>query len=238
VPVRLIRRVAEGNGAPMKVPVVIHEARPGADEFTVVRPSRSLDRAVLVDRDRHLDLHLDAEAAQEVARLWLLAASSPRRLVHLPLRTGHPGPGEPSGGTGAPLDLVLLHHSLQFAPSRWKRVRGRLGPGRPRTMSLPAGALDDVATADAGQGSRRHHRDNRDLFHEHLHADTLFLTGSARVFRDTARLFLDVAREGPDFEPVHRLCPRYCTRLHSAGGFLGRARELHIVYRGRWDEQP
>ncbi|MET9951001.1 hypothetical protein ABZ135_05550 [Streptomyces sp. NPDC006339] len=217
----------------MKLPVVIHQARLGADEFRVVRPARPLTHAVLIDQDRYLNAYLDQDAARSVAGLWMLAARSPRSLIHLPMRANDPPAGAVPDGVGFPLDLVLLHHSLQFAPSRWKQVRGRLGPGRPQTVSLPEAEQDDVAVTDY---AARHYRENRDLFHQHLHAETLFMTGSAKVFRETARQFLEVAREGPGHVPVHPGYAHFCTMLHSNAGILGdAAREIHIEYCDRWN---
>lgn len=216
----------------MKLPVVIHQARLGADDFRVVRPARPPARAVLVDNDRYLNAYLDQEAARTVAVLWAFAARSPRSLIHLPLRGNRPPVGDMPDDTGFQVDLVLLHHSLQFAPSRWKRVRGRLGPGRLHTVDLPDAELDGVLTeADC---EARHHRENRDLFQQHLHAETLFMTGSAKVFRQTARHFLDVARKGPGHVPVPPGRSHFCTELHSNDGILGDAREIHIEYRDHW----
>lgn len=81
----------------------------------------------------------------------------------------------------------------------------------------------------------RHYRENRDLFHQHLHAETLFMTGSTKVFRETARHFLDVARKGPGYTPVHPSYPHFCTELHSNDGILGDAREIHIEYCDQWN---
>lgn len=68
-------------------------------------------------------------------------------------------------------------------------------------------------------------------------AETLFRTGSAKVFRETARHFLDVARKGPDYTytPVHPSYPHFCTELHSNDGILGDAREIHIGYFDQWN---
>lgn len=74
----------------MKLPVVIHRARLGADEFRVIRPAQPPSRAVLIDRDRYLAAYLDQDAARGVAGLWMLAARSPRSLVHLPMRANRP----------------------------------------------------------------------------------------------------------------------------------------------------
>ncbi|MEU9077748.1 hypothetical protein [Kitasatospora sp. NPDC048538] len=216
----------------MKLSVAVHRARLGADEFRVVRPARPPARALLVDHDRYLGAYLDHTAALTVAGLWLLAARSPRSLIHLPLRANRPPAGAEPDGAGRYLDLVLLHHSLRFAPARWKQLRGRLGPGRPGTADLPEADHDAGTEPDF---AARHHRENRDLFHQHLHAETLFMTGSAKVFRETARHFLDVAREGPVHTPLHPGRPHYCTELHTNDGVLGNAREIHIEYCDAWD---
>ncbi|MFI1645463.1 hypothetical protein ACH4XT_00740 [Streptomyces avidinii] len=215
----------------MKLPVTIHRARLGPVEFKVIRPARSLLGAVLVDHDSHLDAYLDQPAAKLFGGLWTLAASSPRSLIHLPMR-GNPAPAHepPEAGTRQ-LDLVLLHHSLQFAPSRWKDVRARLDPGRRQTVTLPAPTLTDDPLIHQ---ESRHYRENRDLFHQHVHAETLFMTGSAKVFRDTARHFIDVARHGPGYVPVHPRYPRFCTELHAHAGILGNAREIRVEYCDEW----
>jgi hypothetical protein len=60
------------------------------------------------------------------------------------------------------------------------------------------------------------------------------MTGSAKVFRETARHFLDVARNGPSYVPVHPSYPYFCTELHSNDGILGDAREIHVEYCDQW----
>ncbi|MEV7562610.1 hypothetical protein [Streptomyces sp. NPDC089795] len=217
----------------VKLPVTIHRARLGPVEFKVIRPARPPVRAVLVDRDRYVDTLLDQDAAKLIGGLWTVAASSPRSLVHIPMRGNRaPDHAQPEAGTRQ-LDLVLLHHSLQFAPARWKELRARLGPGRPRTVILPVPA--PVRGGEpAGDEEARHHRENRDLFHQHLHAETLFMTGSAKVFRATAHRFLDIARYGPGHVAAPPRNPHFCTQFHAADGVLGDAREIHIEYRDRW----
>ncbi|MFJ6048677.1 hypothetical protein [Streptomyces sp. NPDC092307] len=217
----------------MKLPVTIHRARLGPVEFKVIRPAKPPVRAVLVDRDRYVDAFLDQDAAKLIGGLWTIAASSPRSLVHVPMRGNRaPADGAPEAGTRQ-LDLVLLHHSLQFAPARWKELRARLDPGRPQTVTLPVPA-PAPAGESTGDDVARHHRENRDLFQQHLHAETLFMTGSAPVFRATAHHFLDIARHGPGYVAAHSPDAHYCTRFHSTAGVLGDAREIHIEYRDRW----
>ena len=216
----------------LKFPVTIHHARLGRTDFKVIRPAgTALAHAVLIEHDWHLDAYVDQEAARRMGGLWELAASSPRALIHLPIRGNPPPTDEVPEECTRRLDLVLLHHSLQFAPSRWKELRGRLDRGRPHTVTLP-GTVRPVGSVIGAQA--RHHRENRDLFHQHLHAETLFMTGSAKVFRETAHHFLDVAREGPQYVPGPPAYRNYCAQLHSNDGVLGRARELHIEYGDKW----
>ncbi|MFD7631160.1 hypothetical protein ACFV7Q_34965 [Streptomyces sp. NPDC059851] len=199
--------------------LIRHQVRLGPAAFTVFRPARPPARALLRDDDWFLNAWFDQEAAELTAGLWSLAATSPRSLVHLPIRAGAAAGG---GTPGRPLDLVLLHHSLQFAPSRWKELRGRLGPGRPHTV--------DLRRARTGRPDRmdRHDWARREVFHQHVHSDTLFLTGSTRTFRRTADLFADIARNGPAGAAGAAAFPdgHYCRRLYCGP----RARDLHIEY--------
>ncbi|MFF3216664.1 hypothetical protein ACFYYB_39340 [Streptomyces sp. NPDC002886] len=214
----------------MKLSLSLHRARLGPAEFQVIRPARPPERAVLSDGRWYLDAQVDQQAAQLVAALWSLAATSPRSLVHVPLRRTDPDTGEPGP------DLVLLHHSLQFAPSRWKELRARLGPGRPRTANLP-GPLS------AGRAREfrpeRHHRENRDRFHQRVHAGALFMTGSAALFADTSWLFADVAHRGPGYVHARPDHAHYCARMGQGDGLVadGGGSAIHVVYRDQWPDR-
>ncbi|MEU6314772.1 hypothetical protein [Streptomyces sp. NPDC047014] len=203
----------------MDIPVTVHHARLGPRAYQVVRPARPLEHAALLDTGHYLNAYLDQAAARTVAALWHLAAASPRTLVHLPLRP--PGTGSPEAGGPRPLDLVLLHHTLQFAPAHWKELRRRLGPGTRRTMSPPARAAAEPDRTTV------HHAGRRDVLVEHTHAETLFLTGSAKAFRRTAGVFHEIADNGPAHwrDPARR--GHCCARLDPGGPH---ARELHVEY--------
>ncbi|MFJ8164115.1 hypothetical protein ACIRBY_24730 [Streptomyces sp. NPDC096136] len=203
----------------LKLHLTVHEARRGGESFRVVRPARPPEHAGLFDDAWWLNAYVDRDAALLMAGLWTLAAGSPRSLVHLPLR----GPAPPAGS--GRLDLVLLHHSLQLAPSQWKGLRGRLSPGRPRTVevSLTAPAEEEYASL--------HHTENRDRFHQSVHAETLFMAGSAKAFRLGAAAFLDVAAGGPGYvdpypDRAHRHS-HYCASVRCDV----RGRDIHVEYR-------
>ncbi|APU13249.1 MULTISPECIES: hypothetical protein [Actinoalloteichus] len=214
----------------MRLPIRVHRARSGPEEIRVIRPASPPTRTVLVDHDRHLHVYLDQAGARLLGGLWLLAARSARSLIHLPLRGG-PRPAA-HGEPGRRLDLVLLHHSRQFRPSRWRRVRAKLDTGLPQTASLPEAArLGEVAVDHAA----RHHRENRDRFRQRIHAETLFLIGSAPVFRETAGRFLDVAEHGPRHASTHPGRPGLRTAFHSTDGTLADGREIHVEYCAEWE---
>lgn len=221
----------------MRLRVTVHRGRLGAEEFRVVRPAPAPARALLLDLDRHLGGYVDQEAARVLGALWLLAARSPRSLVHVPMRGNRlPPSGLPEDildlPDGEPLDLVLAHHTLQFAPARWRELRGRLDRGAPQTADLPEAARAETTPVDH---DARHHRENRDRFHQRVAAGTLFMTGSARLFRETARHFLDVARHGPGHAAAYAGRGHYCAEFHPLDGTLGNARGIHVEYCDAWE---
>ena len=115
--------------------------------------------------------------ATDLAIAWWQAARSPRSLVHLLLRsTGSPC-GE--GWAGPRLDLVLLHHSLQFPVSRWKQVRARVKTAVPHKVVLPGEPFRPV---DPEEHRVWLHREFRDHLRWAIAADTLFLIGSRRAY--------------------------------------------------------
>ncbi|MFB0630642.1 hypothetical protein [Streptomyces sp. AB3(2024)] len=73
-------------------------------------------------------------------------------------------------------------------------------------------------------GTHPRHAGDRDRFHRHIHAETLFLTGSAPLFRRGAALLRDVALSGP----AHRRTParhgHYCREVDCGVHFRG----LHV----------
>lgn len=164
----------------MRVPVTVHRGRPGG--IRVLRPRHTLTGLTVQDGDRFLLVCLDRAGAESLVGLWALAARSPRSIVHLPL-CADAAPAASWNPAWDTLDLVLVHHSLGFPPSAWKRLRSRLDAGRPHTAVLPADALPEEEDTDRPQ--HRDHREHRDRLHGTIAARTLVLTGSATAFGTT-----------------------------------------------------
>ncbi|MFD1935695.1 MULTISPECIES: hypothetical protein [Nonomuraea] len=184
--------------------IIVQRVRMEGEEYRVIRPARPLTNGALYDDGRHYAMYVDRVDGRRIGTLWLLAARSPRSLTYLPMRSTPPAPGinpdldREERCPDRPLDLVLAHHSLQFPPSRWKRLRARITAGSPphelRTASVPDADLP--ADEDIDYRALNFH-ENRDALHQRVHAETLFLTGSAAAFREPARHFFAVAKEGP-----------------------------------------
>ncbi|MES5823549.1 hypothetical protein [Streptomyces sp. RG80] len=218
----------------MRLGVTEHRVRLGPDEYRVLRTT-GLSRALCYDSEHWLDLWVDRAAAAELAAAWLLAARSPRSLVHLPLRRHEERPV----GTALPepyraRDLLLVHHSTQFPASRWKEVRGRLGQGSPHTV--------EFRRADFPSDSDRlvpgaHHAGFRDRLRLTTAADTLVLSGSALPFADAAADFLDLADTGPGRDRrMRRFDGHACAELHPASGLLDRTvPKVHVEYCPDWE---
>ncbi|WP_354638613.1 hypothetical protein [Kitasatospora camelliae] len=216
--------------------VRVHEVRVGGGEFRVVRPEPAPGRLVLLDDHHWLSMYADREGAAALVDLWALAARSARSLVYLPIRA-NPVP-EGAAGEGEPiaLDVVLVHHSLQFPTAAWKRVRAGLGAGRPQTTATPE---RDFPDPDAIDYERRGHRAFRDHLDFAVAAHTLFVVGSAPAFREHGTTLRGLLDEAPasahrDPGPGHfcvELTPGTWSRPRNRRNVPGR---LHIQYAASW----
>ncbi|MBP0450080.1 hypothetical protein J5Y04_11030 [Kitasatospora sp. RG8] len=217
----------------MKLRTTVHRVRTGRDEYRVVSATAGEGLAVLYDGPWEMQLYADRAGARDLAAAWALAARSPRSLIHLPLRADAGSPGL-EGQEAVPLDLVLLHHSLGFPPSRWKEVRARLGRGVPHTADIPE---SDFPAEDEIDHERRHFAGWRDELHFAGAARTLFLTGSAEAFRRTGTLVRSLDTEAAAVMARWPNRSHYCVTLtHGSGNRPGRAPkggvpgQLHIEY--------
>ncbi|MFI8533033.1 hypothetical protein ACIGMX_22685 [Streptomyces aquilus] len=219
----------------MRLGVTEHRVRLGPHEYRLLRVG-GLRRALCYDNEHWLSLWVDRRAAAELAAAWLLAARSPRSLVHLPLRRR----GERPLGAALPephraRDLLLLHHSLQFPASRWKEVRARAGrAGSQHTVEFRRADFPlphDRAVPGA------HHAEFRDRLRLSTAADTLVLSGSALPFADAAADFFDLAETGAGTRPHQGR--HVCAELHPGSGLLERSMPLmHVEYCAEWEPVP
>lgn len=163
---------------------LVDGVRLGPRMYRVVRPARPMTASVC-ESWHGAEMEVDKASALGLATAWMLAARSPRSLVHLPLRAGRPA-GERW------LDLLLVHHSLAFPASRWKSVRARLGTGARGKVVFPEGGLpDDVDWTPS------HWREHRDDLRGAVAAETLVITGSRKGFESTGHGLRLLAEEGP-----------------------------------------
>jgi hypothetical protein len=192
---------------------LVSTVRLGRDEYRVVRPARPLTHAPTYLSGRGVQVIVNKAAARELAMAWEFAMRSPRTLVYLPLRHNQCACRGYGDGDEALLDLVLLHHSLGFPPSRWKDVRARIGAGKPHTVV--SRGLPDVESGDS----------RLDVLRHDIAADTVFITGSRQAF----------AVEGCSLRALVEDCPRH---MHESPGThccaeitVDRTWEwMHVVY--------
>ncbi|MEV7673767.1 hypothetical protein [Streptomyces sp. NPDC088752] len=220
----------------MEQRVRVHRVGLGGREVRVVRsdPGPDATGPALRDDGHWLSMYADRDGADRLAALWALAARSARSLVYLPLRS-HPAPHDGAGGAEpVALDLVLVHHSLQFPSSAWKGVRARLGAGAPGTVSLPG---DDLPDEDSVDHERRRHRTYRDHLSFDIAAHTLFVVGSSLAFREEGALLRRFAERAPSHARRHPESGHFCVEL--VPGPWGRERtrrhvpgSLHVEYLG------
>ncbi len=227
----------------MRVRTRISMVRLGSREYRVIQPARPLVRAALYAEPHGVATEPDSLAmfvgrveAVLLTALWGLATCSPRTLVLLPMRHAAPPTDLPQAASGqSSLDLVLLHHRMQFPLSRWKQVRAHLGAGRPHTASVPPSAF-----TMADRGRARRWAEDRDHLRIGFAAETVFVTGSGPAFGQEGgflRSMLDEA--GPYLKRIDGR-HHYCVELggHDAYPWFRRRRRhstlVHIQYSPRW----
>jgi hypothetical protein len=184
-------REATGPGKRVRQRVRIHRVRLGGSGVRVVRPAPVAARLALRDDHHWLSMYADRDGAAQLAAMWALAA---RSLVHLPIRANPAPDGVVSDGEPVSLDLVLVHHSLQFRTASWRQVRARLGSGEPHTAATPDHDFPDEAAIDH---QRREYRTYRDHLGFDIAAHALFVVGSSTAFREhgtALRSLVDEAR--------------------------------------------
>ncbi|MFI9047405.1 hypothetical protein [Streptomyces sp. NPDC053427] len=196
----------------LRLKITVQQVRLGDEEYRVISPSKPLKNGALYTSDSSFNMYVDRADGRRIGALWLLAARSPRSLVYLPMRTAETEPWI-AFEDETPLDLVLAHRAVQFRPSLWKKLRARIraanAPRELRTARVPERDLpadtceiNYPAPSDPGNG-------NKNLLHQHVHAETLFLTGSTTAFREAAPHIFTVTKEGP---------PAAATQLYISGG--------------------
>ncbi|MFI6306987.1 hypothetical protein ACIBCH_34320 [Amycolatopsis thailandensis] len=207
----------------------ISQVRLGRDTYRVVRAAQPGSHGSLIESRLGADLDVDEVSARELAAAWWLAARSPRSLVYLPYRASRTACEQSDAGPD--LDLVLLHHSLQFPLSRWKSVRGRLGAGSPHTVKLPPDAFPVFPPEE-----HRGYRGDRNQLRPSIAADTLFLVGSRRAFELESDQLRDLAEDGP--ARIGEAWGRhYCAEIGLGPAFLVHGKSelpggmLHVVLR-------
>ncbi|MFG3253686.1 hypothetical protein [Streptomyces sp. NPDC048172] len=219
----------------MEQRVTVHRARLGADEYRVVRPYRPAPRLAVRAGPDFVSVYADREGAAQLLALWALAARSARSLIHLPVR-GNPPPDDPAVAEEPDaMDLVLVHHSLQFPTGSWKRLRSRLGPGALRTSATP----DDDFPAEAELDfARRDFREYRDHLGFAVAAHTFFVVGSARAFRQHAAELRGLLAEAPSYLH-HHPHGHFCLEFTSGPWAAPRNRPrvpglLHVQFCDTW----
>lgn len=137
---------------------------------------------------------VDRAGAVELAAAWWLAARSPRTIVWLPLRDGPCDWSQwDQERPDRPLDLVMVHHSLQLPVSRWPAIRRRVPRlERPSTVRLP-----DRPFPCTDPWDHECYGECRDHLTYAVAANTLFLVGSRTAFELEAETIRAVVEDWP-----------------------------------------
>lgn len=219
----------------VQLDVTVHRARLGESEYRVLRPAVPIRNVTLRDAGGWYMLWCaDPGEIMRVAALWQLAARSRRTLVHVPLRLNHEAQAR-SGpwSSGRPMDLLLVHHSLQLPASRWKQIRSRLDAGRPLRTDTGVDPHTEL-TDRVGEPWVAH--DSHDVLDLADHSDTVIVTGSSRSLHAGAFPFLQLATWAPSGLRSNPQMGYYSATLHPHDGLLRHrsGRGIYLFYTDQW----
>lgn len=191
----------------LRLKVAVQHGRLGGTAFRVIRPAKPLKHGALYKFEHRYEMYADRADGRRIGTLMLLAARSPRSLIYLPMRTTPTVPGSGVGWDDEKrLDLVLAHRAVQFRPSRWKQLRGRINAGNAprelRTANIPA---RDLPAGHGLKTSVRSDPKHSNLLHQAVYAETLFLTGGTTAFREAAQKIFAVTKDGPPHHAATKL---------------------------------
>ncbi|WP_406093129.1 hypothetical protein [Streptomyces sp. NBC_01013] len=135
-----------------------------------------------------------------------------------------------------PPNPVLIHHTLQFAPSAWKGIRPRLGAGSPQVAVTPDNDFPDGSTIDH---RRRPYPEHQDRLGFHITAHTLFVVGSPIAFREHCSALGGLVDEAPSYPHRHPQTGHFWVEFSAGPWLRPRTRgnvpaRLHIQYCDDW----
>ncbi|WP_327151570.1 hypothetical protein [Nocardia sp. NBC_01329] len=205
----VILRYGLPGGMAMKLRLTVHRVQFGTRNYRIIQPRPIPVHATLRDAHGCFHLRVDRTTAWQFAGLWELLARSPRSILYFPIRRNAMADDAVDWQANlAPLDLVLVHHSLQLRHSVWPQIRRHLGAGRAQTVNVSDEAIRIRAEQDYPQLG---YRENLDRFEHRVYAETLFLTGSAAMFGSVVGEFSHVADHSCDHTELPPL--RYCAEF-------------------------
>jgi len=212
----------------------------------VIRLEPSAGRVALLDDPCGwaYPMYADRRGTHMLAAAWALAVRSPRSLVWVASSATTAPTGVATSHDGsAPerLDLVLLHHRLQFPLHLWKQVRHAAlrARGTQHTAVLPARDFRPIdARWERGYWYRSEQRDRLDF---DTAARTLFITGSRTAFLEEGAAVLEVLTQAPAFTARHPQPSHYCATIDHGRTWPIRTRHasvagrIHLEYSATWN---
>jgi len=175
----------------LSLEATLHDVKIGDRQFHIVRLSRPLV-GTLTDIGHYYG-EVDEQSFWTVTVAWALAARSAHSIIYVP-----------STKTASPiesLELILVHHGQQLSASGWKRIRNKLGRGKPTRIHLPIEAFDPVRLRGTGYRPGRHFRENKDVLRWTAAGRTVMVTGSRIAFEDDIRQLVVNAEQNFDELP-------------------------------------
>ena len=132
----------------------------------------------------------------KLAGLLVLATQNKDTIIYLPTKQNHfTGYLKSIFDIDNGLDLVILHHSIQFKHKFWKEIRKRIYYKTKESYKINEFEFKDL---DWEEHRGFYYKENKDFLDVKEQFDTVFMIGSSTVFSSISSYCLSVAENGED----------------------------------------
>lgn len=166
-------------------------------QYKVLIPTIQNKNTYIVESDsKAYMLYANKNDLIKLAGLLVFATQNKDTIIYLPTKKNHFTDYLKSiFNIDNGLDLVILHHSIQFKHKCWKEIRKRIN-----NKTKESYRINELEYRDLDWEEHRvfYYKENKDFLDVKEHFDTVFMIGSSKVFSSISSYCLSVAKKGED----------------------------------------
>lgn len=174
----------------------------GQKEYQVIRPDITLSDLYIVQlQDQNHIIFGNENSLPKLASIFEYASNDSQSIIYINSRVNELTEYLRNGwsNNSKPLDLVILHHSIQLKTHEWKRIRDLWK----KTVKQRKSSIIQTNVEEKHRKQEYYYKENKDVLDIDARFETLFLIGSRTVFNDISKDALSVSENGRELYLRH-----------------------------------